>query len=204
MPSKRVKIILIVFSVVILIGLSGILILGIPLNTNEPELEFPIKEQEYIEGLSSWGIDGWSGEGTHHNGIDLVINHSATIISPVKGVIIGIEETQNSHSTIQNILFSIVIMVNFKWTVKLVIEPNFPGSDTANNALQREAIKVSLRQKVEVGDQIALLLYSGYYSHLHYMVSQGGEDVCPYLYSSAAAKAIFDHISMIDGDPPCV
>ncbi len=204
--KKSVKISLIIFLILLTGGLGFYsLYLGLPLNTRAPELEFPIREVDNITGLSSFGIPDWSGPGTIHNGIDLEINDSVTLISPVKGTVISISEQENVHSDINNVLFSVKIMVNLGWIVDFVIEPMFPGSDVENNTLQREAISVSLFQKVDVGDEIGTLLYNeGEYSHLHYMINNGFDVVCPYDYSSPEAQELFDLLAERGGEPPCV
>lgn len=202
--SKKQK--LFIFIPLIIGGglLTYMLILGVPPTFNQPLLEFPILEENNIFSISAYGIENWSGPGTYHNGIDLVINTSVTIVSPVKGTVIAITEHQNEHSVIQNILFDIQIQINWGWTVKLVLEPNFPGEDVYNNTLQRESISVSLFQRLEVGSQIATLLYSGYYSHLHYMLGSFPGEVCPFTYSSDQAKSIFNAITLRTNQSICV
>jgi len=202
--SKKQK--LFVFIPLIIGGglLTYALILGVPPTFNQPSLEFPILEENNIFSISAYGIENWSGPGTYHNGIDLVINMSVTIVSPVKGTVIAINERQNEHSVIQNILFDIQIQINWGWNVKLVLEPNFPGDDVYNNTLQRESINVLLFQRLEVGTQIAILQYSGYYSHLHYMLGSVSGDVCPFIYSSDQAKNIFNAIALRSNQSICV
>jgi murein DD-endopeptidase MepM/ murein hydrolase activator NlpD len=180
------------------------LILGVPPTFNPPSLEFPILEDNNIFSISAYGIENWSGPGTHHNGIDLVINTSVTIVSPVEGTVIAINERQNMQSEIQNILFEIKININGGWNVNLVLEPNFPGVDVDNNTLQRESIQVSLFQRLDVGTQIATLLNSGYYSHLHYMLEGFSGDVCPYTYSSDQAKSIFNALALRTNQSICM
>jgi len=205
MSISRKKSLLILIPLIIGGGfLTFALILGVPPTFEEPSLEFPILEHDNIISISSYGIPNWSGPGTHHNGIDLVINTSVTIISPAKGTVVEITERKNEHSVIQNILFDIRIQINWGWSVKLVLEPNFFGNDTINNTLQRNLIKVSFLQRVDIGTEIATLLYSGYYSHLHYMVEHFSTDVCPYTYSSNDAKSIFDSIASRVNKSICV
>jgi len=180
------------------------LIIGVPPTFDSPSLEFPIVEENNIIDLRGYGIENWSGPGTYHNGIDLVINTSVSVVSPVQGTITVIEERKNEHSIIQNILFDVVIQINWGWKVKLVLEPNFPGDDTYNNTLQREAISIGLLQRVNVGTPIATLLYSGYYSHLHYMLEGPSGDVCAYTYSSLQAQNTFYEISLRTNQSICV
>jgi len=202
--SKKQKIIGLILVIIGGGTLTYALILGVPPTFSQPLLDFPILEEDNIFSMSAYGIEDWSGPGTHHNGVDLVINTSVTIISPVKGTVVAITEHQNENSVIKNILFDIQIQINWGWNVKLVLEPNFPGDDIYNNTLQRESIGVSLFQRIEVGTRIATLLFSGYYSHLHYMVERFFGDVCPYIYSIDQAKGIFDAIALRSNQSICV
>jgi len=202
--SKKQKLLLLI---PLIIGggvLVYALILGVPPTFSQPVLEFPILEEDNIFSVSAYGIEDWSGPGTYHNGIDLVINTSVIIVSPVKGTVVAITERQNEHSVIQNILFDIQIQINWGWNIKLVLEPNFHGDDVYNNTLQRESIRVSLFQRLEVGTQIATLQFSGYYSHLHYMLESILGDTCPYVYSSDQAKSIFNLIALRTNQSICV
>jgi hypothetical protein len=208
--SKRTSRAVVGFAVLGIAVASFAIILGVPPTVGEPALEFPIREVNGVKYLRSYGIANWSGPGTHHNGIDLAINQSVTIIAPVKGTIISITSKQNPNNPLHNILYSIDILVNWGWRVSLVLEPMFNGNDTANNALQQSAIKATFLQRVEVGQEVASLLYAGtgVYSHLHYMLSGSlggdGGDACPYTYSSATARASFDVIAARSTDLPCV
>lgn len=193
----------------VLIGIgvaSTAIILGVPPSFNVPILEFPIQDVAKVSYLRAYGIPGWSGPGTHHDGIDLAINGSVAIISPVDGTVVAITSHQNPHSTIQNVLFEITILVNWGWSVSLVLEPMFNGNDTANNNLQQASITATILQRVHVGQQVATLLYagSGAYSHLHYKLNSVAGDTCPYACSSATARAAFDVIAARSTDDPCV
>ncbi|TFG02094.1 MAG: hypothetical protein EU542_05705 [Promethearchaeota archaeon] len=203
---SRKKKVLIVFPLILAgIGILTFgLIIGVPPTFNPPSLEFPITEVENIYDMRGYGIENWSGPGTYHNGIDLVINTSVSLVSPVQGTVTVIEERRNEHSIIQNILFDVVIQINWGWKVKLVLEPNFPGDDTYNNTLQREAISVEVLQRVSIGTPIASLLYSGYYSHLHYMLEGPSGDACAYFYSSEQAQNTFYEIAMKTNQSICV
>ncbi len=205
--SKRMRRVLIACAV-IGVGLTAFaLVLGVPPAFGDPVLEYPIQEVNGVKYLRSYGIANWSGPGTHHNGIDLAINQSVTILAPIQGTVLGVTSNQNPNNPINNILYSIDILVNWGWRVSLVLEPMFNGNDSTNNSLQQAAIKVTALQRVQVGQEVATLLYAGegVYSHLHYMVSTTfGGDACVYNYSSATAKIAFDIIAARSSDPPCV
>jgi len=206
--TRKKKILVIVPLIFISLFITVALILGVSPIPLQPLLEFPIQETDRIDHIRPYGVPNWSGPGTHHDGIDLVINDTVTIISPVQGTVISITEQKNSYSENSNVLFSVNILINWGWTVELCIEPNFDGDDTYNNTLQREAIMVSPLQRVNVGDPIADLLYANDGSHLHYALRGTiTGDFCAYRYSSTQAKTIFDSIPMGDGflgDPICI
>ncbi len=205
--SKRMRRVLIALAIVG-VGLTAFaVILGVPPTFGDPVLEFPIQEVNSVDYLRAYGIADWSGPGTHHNGVDLAINQSVTILSPVQGTVIAITSQQNPNNPIHNILYQIHIVINWAWSVSLVLEPMFNGADTTNNSLQQAAIKVTALQRLQVGQEVATLLYAGtgVYSHLHYMVTANFRgDTCPYTYSSATAKTDFDIIAARSLDLPCV
>ncbi len=205
--SRRMRRVLIA-CVIIGFGLTAFaLVLGVPPTFGDPVLEFPIQEVNGVKYLRSYGIANWSGPGTHHNGIDLAINQSVMILAPIQGTVLGITSNQNPNNPIHNILYSIDILVNWGWRVSLVLEPMFNGNDSTNNSLQQAAIKVTALQRVQVGQEVASLLYAGVgvYSHLHYMVSSTfGGDTCPYTYSSPSAQALFNTVATRSTDSPCV
>ena len=120
-----------------------------------------------------------------------MIASNVTIIAPVDGVVTGVGEHVNPYAG--NVLFEIGIAVNWAWTVKLVLEPGF--LDSVNNSLQSDLIDVSYGQQVHAGDELATLLHSENYPHLHYMLLSYGQDVCAYNYSSSSAQTIFEEIA---------
>lgn len=205
MVSRKAKIGLVSTTIIIAAALvTTVLVLGVPPTFDAPSLEFPIVETDRIDHLRPYGIPDWSGPGTHHNGIDLVINDSVTIVAPVNGRIMEISEHKNPHSVNNNVLFNILIKVNYGWDVKLVLEPNYDGDDEASNTLQRNAIAVSVMQDVKVGDTIAELIYANDGSHLHFMLDNLGTDKCAYAYSTSDSRSIFDNITINTGDQICI
>ena len=173
----------------VLFGYS--LVIGIPSGFDAPSLDFPIEETDRIARLSAYHTPDWGESGVFHNGIDLVISDNVTIISPVTGAVVAYREHINPYAG--NVLFDITIAVNWGWEVHLTIEPGF--RDESNNTLQSTLINVNPPQQVSTGDELATLLFSDNYPHLHYMLLNLGADVCAYNYSTPAAVAIFDSIA---------
>lgn len=156
-----------------------------------PALDFPVLESDNVTRFSAFYTPDWGEPGVYHNGIDLVISQNVTIIAPANGLVISITENVNPYAG--NVLFSIIIMINPAWTVKLVIEPGF--LDPTNNSLQSANIRATLFQVVKPGDNLATLLYSENYPHLHYMLNYLGMELCAYDYSSPATKEMFEIIA---------
>jgi len=173
--------------------------------------DFPYKETGNIASLSAWGTRNWSQQGDqfndYHNGADLVVNAETTVLAPVTGQVTKIEFRQNVYNPTQAWMYQIQIDMGNRWTVSLVLEPNFPGSDVANHNAQMAAILVSEGDTVTQGQHVATLLYSGNYCHVHYMMgytcNQEFVSVCPYQYSTDAAKAIFHTVEGNTGTHVC-
>ncbi len=121
-----------------------------------------------------------------------MISDDVTIVSPIRGTVVGLSENINPYAG--NVLFDIAISVNWGWEVKLVLEPGF--QDSVNNSLQSNSIAAEVGQRVEPGDALATLLHSESYPHLHYMLFSFGSDVCAYNYSTPEAKSTFDSIAL--------
>ncbi len=189
--NKKLKILLLIPILVIGIVVGYSYVRGIPLNTADPTLVFPIAESDKIERLSAYHTPDWGEPGVFHNGIDLVISENVTIVSPTLGTIVSYSENINPYAG--NILFEIAIAINLAWEVKLVIEPGF--QDTTNNSLQSSLIDVTVGQQVNPGDELGTLLFSDHYPHLHYMLLHFGVDVCAYNYSSSPAQITFNDIA---------
>lgn len=189
--NKKRKLLLALPIIVILSVVGYTMVLGITPSFDSPNLEFPIPESDRVVRLSAYHTPDWGEPGVFHNGIDLVISDDVTIVSPVAGTVIGYSEHINPYAG--NVLFEIVIGVNWAFSVNLVLEPGF--LDETNNSLQSSMIDVQFGQHVAVGDTLATLLFSDNYPHLHYMPAYFGSDVCAYNYSSSAAKSTFDIIA---------
>ena len=110
---------------------------------------------------------------------------------PVRGTIVSYSENINPYAG--NVLFEIAIAINWGWDVHLVLEPGF--RDATNNSLQSTLIDVIIGQSVSIGDELATLLFSDNYPHLHYMLLNLGADVCAYNYSTPEAQNTFNDIA---------
>jgi murein DD-endopeptidase MepM/ murein hydrolase activator NlpD len=187
---------------------QAVRILPYPEFESDP-LEFPFAEPSDITRLAAFGVPKWSGD-EPHNGIDLILQNglvSSSIISPVKGTIMSITVDENpfSHPPGQPMIH-VLIFVNYERSVGLTFEPS--TVDPALREAQINAITVQVGQGVDVGQHIGNLLAGELgYPHLHYSLWDNAfksEAVCPYQFSSASAKAIFDSIPISDGNPICM
>lgn len=165
--------------------------MGISISFASPALEFPISEENRISSFSAYHTPDWGESGVFHNGIDLIISDNVTIVSPVRGTISSYSENINPYAG--NVLFEIAIAINWGWDVHLVLEPGF--RDATNNSLQSTFINVNIGQQVSAGDELAMLLFSDNYPHLHYMLLNLGADVCAYNYSTSQAQSTFNDIA---------
>jgi len=178
-----------IIAIGVLFGYS--LAVGIPSGFDTPSLDFPIEETDRIERISAYHTPDWGETGVFHNGIDLVISDNVTIISPVRGTVVAYGEQINPYAG--NVLFDITIAINWGWEAHLTIEPGF--RDESNNTLQSTLINAHPPQQVSPGDELATLLFSENYPHLHFMLLNLGADVCAYNYSTPAAAPVFDTIA---------
>ncbi len=179
----------------------------VPPSFGDPLLEFPFEPSGNVYEFEPYGVLGWDGPNTYHSGIDIKNNATVNVVSPVKGVVVGIFEMSNQFSTDKNINYNIIIQYNWQWFVILTLEPHFPGTDTVNNTLQRNAIFATLFKRYNAGDVVAQLLYGNFtnhYSHLHFILTRQFQDACPYLYSSPAAQDIYEAIATRAGCDICL
>jgi murein DD-endopeptidase MepM/ murein hydrolase activator NlpD len=155
-------------------------------------LEFPFAEPMNVTSLSGYNHPNWGEPGVFHNGIDLVIEGPSQLISPCYGIVNRIWYNINPYTGGEVAMIHVSILINYRWSVKLVFEPW--ANTTEFRDKQLAAITVKVGTKVVPGDFIGTLLYNYEYPHLHYMVLHG-DDVNPYLYSSPAAQTIFEEIA---------
>jgi len=164
-----------------------------------PNMVFPVQDSGNVTDLRGYNYPDWGEPGKRHNGIDLKIVNHTTLVSPVNGMVLSITENQNPYHPY--IMFHVAIMINYYWTVTLVIEPGLNTS--ALNALQRAMITVQPFQQVSAGQAIATILEGEYYPHLHFMLANsflGPSN--PYSYSNPSAKSTYEAISTLLGGEP--
>lgn len=207
MPAERKKVK--IFALVFILGTGSLCIFisfpflaGFDPAYGNPVLEFPIKDPGNVTDMTAFNTPDWGEPGVFHNGIDLVIhgNNATMVISPCNGIVRKIDVKTNPYAG--NMLLSILIKVNYKWSVKLVLEPM--GNSSALNQEQQEKVLVEVGKKIMVGDDVAFLLDGDEYAHLHYMAMKQSKAICPYQYSSAIAQSIFDNIATVTGELPCL
>ena len=170
-----------------------------------PSLEFPVQVPSNIKSLGAFGTPNWSGT-QPHNGIDLVMKPGTgqeMIIAPAPGTVTNINSHSNSFSHPPGqLILTVDVMVDMDWTYSLNYEPG-----TNNDALkssQASHILVKVGQKLRTGDHVGFLLEGELgYMHMHFGLRHRNVDMCAYLESSAASKAIFDAIGNTSGTKAC-
>ena len=156
-------------------------------------LEFPFQNWRQVTRMAAFGAPNWSGS-EPHNGTDLIVATPAVIVSPTAGTVSEIVTKENPFShPVGQLILGIDIYINRKRTVSLGFEP---GTTSAGlKAQQIAAILVKKGDRVQVGTVIGTLLVGEQgYSHIHYSLQDGAghNPICPYLYSSAATRTIFE------------
>ncbi|HSQ35927.1 MAG TPA: M23 family metallopeptidase [Candidatus Binatia bacterium] len=156
-------------------------------------LEFPFRNWNQVTRMAAFGVPNWSGS-EPHNGIDLVVEAPAVIVSPTAGTISAIDVKENPYShPVGQLILGVDIYINSRHRVSLAFEP---GTTSAGlKSQQIAAIRVKKGDRVQAGTEIGTLLVGEQgYCHIHYALQDGaGHDpICAYAYSSAAARTIFE------------
>lgn len=164
-----------------------------------PPLDFPMEGGALnITDFNGFNVSDWGEPGVNHNGIDLAVdpNNWTGILAVADGKVRKIEESENPYSNPPGMMmFSVYVTIARGWEVKYVIEP-FAVTEQEKQ-LQRDNIYVVQGQELTKGHRIARLLCTDSdYVHLHFMLVFKGKEVCAYLYSSPAAKAIYEDIAL--------
>jgi len=186
---------------IIVIGIGGFLFF-VPISPfylfpeDCPPLDFPMEGGTLnITGFNGFNISNWGEPGVYHNGIDFAVNpHNWTgILAVADGKVTKIEETGNPYAG-GKIMFSIYMTIARGWILKYVIEPS--ATTEYANQLQRNNIYVIKGQEIDKGERIARLLCTVEpYSHLHFMIQARSTVVCSYMYSSPAARLIYESLA---------
>ena len=156
-------------------------------------LEFPFQNWHQVTHIAAFGVPNWSGS-EPHSGIDLTVSEPAVIVSPTAGTIAAIETKENQYShPVGQLILGIDIYINSKRKVSMAFEP---GTTSAGlKGQQIAAILVKKGDRVQVGTVIGTLLVGEQgYTHIHYALQDGAghHPICPYAYSSTAARTIFE------------
>lgn len=154
-------------------------------------LEFPFQDWRRIKRIAAFGVPNWSGS-EPHNGIDLIVESPALIVSPTAGTVAQVKTSENPFSNPPGqLILTVEIYINSDWTVSLCFEPGTTDPTLKNQ--QKAAIAVSKGDRVAAGQAIGTLLAGEQgYVHLHYMVQNHSRAVCPYTYSSSSARTVFE------------
>ena len=156
-------------------------------------LEFPFQDWHQVTRLAAFGVPNWSGS-EPHSGIDLIVDTPAVIVSPTAGTIAAIDTKENPYShPVGQLILGVDIYINRQRKVSLGFEPGTVSPSL--KAQQIAAILVKKGDRVQVGTVIGTLLVGEQgYSHIHYSLQDGAghSPVCPYIFSSAAARMIFE------------
>ena len=206
MDRKRKIVLGIIISITIVLGgFGGYLALNHYLrNQNQdyddtpPILLFPVDDINTLELLYGFNMtDPENG----HNGIDFIINTTVNIIASCNMTV-----NDKSMMYIDNGGFwqaGISCDVNDAYEIFYAFE-NFATNETAGQE-QLDAITVEIGQEIIAGDIIGQLLYLSSGTHIHYMLHNNGQAVCPYEYFSPSVKNTFDILWTEIGYPgePC-
>lgn len=195
--KKRGKILLVVFGSFIV--LTGIIVPILPfmLRWNPtygvPTLEFPFENPDDVIWLRGYNLIEEGGSySDHHEGIDLEISvNGSKVISLCTGTVGLI--TSTVHKDKGHTMISINIRINLVWTIMIVFESY--SNSTELIEYQKSLLKVRFCQRIELGDEIGLLLIGGEFPHIHYQVNKYAKDVCPFNYSSNDARSTFLEIA---------
>jgi len=156
-------------------------------------LEFPFNNWHQITRMAAFGVPNWSGS-EPHNGIDLIVTSPVVIVAPTAGTISAIDTKENPYShPAGQLILGVDIYINRQRKVSLGFEPG--TTSAVLKAQQIAAIRVKKGDRVQVGTVIGTLLVGEQgYTHIHYSLQDGAghNAICPYIHSSAAARAIFE------------
>jgi hypothetical protein len=155
-----------------------------------PTLEFPFENPDDIIRLRGFNLLEL-GSDDPHSGIDLQIENESKIISPCTGTVGIIMSTV--HETKGHIMISINIVINIVWGIMIVFEPY--SNSTVLHEQQLSLLKVKTGQRLEIGDEIGVLLNGGEFLHIHYTVRKYLKEVCPFDFSSSHAQATFTEVA---------
>lgn len=164
-----------------------------------PLLEFPIADIAVIHVIGYYGYVPWG----FHNGIDFACNASVNILAPCDVRVIDMKTWM--YSTDPPDRWQTLVRFRTTWGYELSIAFESWALNESFSEIQKEAIPLKVNQKIARGEVLGMLLYHGGGCHIHFMIRQNGDDICPYPLFSEAAKAIFDPLfaQYGTGSTPC-
>jgi len=162
-----------------------------------PILEFIFENTSLISKLEGYGYLGSS----FHNGIDFFINATAKIIVPYNMTVTEVVLVYLENADHWAVRTSYIINKDYYLIIGF---ESFARNETFGN-IQLDSIIIELNQEITQSQLIGELLIHEPSAHIHFGLYKGVDDVCPYQYFSAEAKAIFDAIWLEChlGDNPC-
>jgi len=189
--KRRNKILLISSSVILLILLAGggyLLWRVHPpvLNSSPVEMDLPFQDYDHINAIQGYGDLGYQ----FHNGIDYGINLSTKFYAWCKLRVTGIRTWFNEKGGHwqTNVQFA----YSWKYSFECAFESWALNETYAN--YQADALVAKIGQVLEKGDLIGTLMKYGDSAHVHFGMKENHQDVCPYLFLTASAKATFDQL----------
>ncbi|NHJ87417.1 MAG: M23 family metallopeptidase [Asgard group archaeon] len=151
-----------------------------------PIIEFPVENIDVINIVWGYGYH----DDFFHSGIDFCVNTSVNIIASCNVTVLKIESFYNElGGTWQTNVF---LEYNEKYIFNIAFESTAKNETYSN--LQREAISVTVGQKITTGEILGTLLYHGSGCHIDFGLHELDERICAYQYFSQDAKNIFDEL----------
>lgn len=189
--KRKTKIFLGIFIPILLIGsgIGGFVLWSIwpaTWSTDPPVLEFPVENIDVIHALGGYGD---TGLGFFHNGIDFGCNESVNIIASCDVRVIEIKTWMYATDP-DRWQTSVRMRTTFGYILEIAFE-SWALNESFGN-LQKDALQLKIGQKVQQGEVLGELLYHGSGTHIHYMIRNNRDSICPYQFFSTNAKAIFD------------
>jgi len=149
----------------------------------DPELILPLISFANNSFIGGYGTVPW---GTH-NGIDFGVNGSTVIVAPHNAYIDDIKFWYNDGGG--HWQTNVRLWLNSQWKLEVVFESW--ALNESYGQVQRDAIIVNTGQYVIANQTLGTLLYHGEGAHIHFQVSFGDAERCPYIYFSPSAQATF-------------
>lgn len=148
----------------------------------DPKLILPLysfANNSYIGGF------GQVNPTYYHNGIDFGVNASTIIVSSHDAYVDDIKFWYNDKGG--HWQTNVRFWLNSQWEIEIVFE-SWANNETFGQ-FQHEAVIVSVGQYVAMNQTIGRLLCQGSSAHIHFQISSGNTQYCPYHYFTSAAQA---------------